>query len=288
MTRYIYSVLRCVPNPNSGEFINFGVIAGDPISNSWSIKVTDSHKHLLKLASSSDLESVNRFVDELNRNIRSGLSSANVSGIVGYSSWLHKLYNENRSLIQLSEPLPYLANNVSDVIDSIYDIAIIKPRVRTNTGQSSMQVAGEISNAYHRAKVNPKYIHEKVRIFSEGSVDTALDFAIANGSVFQLSQAWSFQQTGPHNIEKDVRAWALGLHELRFGNLPTYLLLPGNHRVQVNPDVQLAVVTAPPKTKTQIAAYKNSQEIFNRLEIIETGVDETSVLSRSLSAQLFT
>ena len=36
--RYVFSLVRCVPNPRTGEFVNVGAIAGDPESEDWSVR----------------------------------------------------------------------------------------------------------------------------------------------------------------------------------------------------------------------------------------------------------
>jgi hypothetical protein len=36
--RYVYSVVRYVPNPASGEFVNIGVIAGSDETGDWSLR----------------------------------------------------------------------------------------------------------------------------------------------------------------------------------------------------------------------------------------------------------
>lgn len=38
MRRYMYWVIRLVPNPTSGEFVNIGVLAGNDDSD-WSIRL---------------------------------------------------------------------------------------------------------------------------------------------------------------------------------------------------------------------------------------------------------
>ena len=38
MGRYVYSLVRCVPDPRTGEFVNVGAIAGDPFTGDWSVR----------------------------------------------------------------------------------------------------------------------------------------------------------------------------------------------------------------------------------------------------------
>ncbi|GHE29468.1 hypothetical protein GCM10017673_35080 [Streptosporangium violaceochromogenes] len=38
MIRYIYSIIRCLPDPRTGEFVNYGAIAGSPVTGDWDVR----------------------------------------------------------------------------------------------------------------------------------------------------------------------------------------------------------------------------------------------------------
>ena len=42
--KYIYSVLRFVPNPASGEFVNIGAIVGSDENGEWELRTVENAK----------------------------------------------------------------------------------------------------------------------------------------------------------------------------------------------------------------------------------------------------
>ena len=42
--RYMYSVIRFVPDPIRGEFVNVGVLAGSDESSEWDLRMVESLK----------------------------------------------------------------------------------------------------------------------------------------------------------------------------------------------------------------------------------------------------
>src|SRR5438128_374499 len=55
---------------------------------------------------------------------------------------------------------------------------------------------------------------ERVRV-STGPYDEVLDFAVANGSIVQLAQAWSFSAPEQEDIARRVRAWGWTMRHVR-------------------------------------------------------------------------
>src|SRR5215468_11068995 len=62
MTRYFYSLVRCVPSPRTGEFINIAAIAGSEESGEWSIRQIQNESRAKKLCSADDLAVVHGFL----------------------------------------------------------------------------------------------------------------------------------------------------------------------------------------------------------------------------------
>ncbi len=283
---FLYSLLQCVPNPRTGEFVTFGAIAGDPISNEWAIRIVENESHISRLAGKADIRMIHNFVEAVYKD--DGFHGEYISNpdSVTSKSWLHKLFSDNRNIIQLSEPLPFVASDVNEVLDLVFKFMITQPKVREKRGQGRDYVLSQIMDSYEKAKIKPELVHQNVKISVRGNLETPLDFAIANGSVVQLSQAWSFQQSGKESIIKNVRSWALGMNELRFSNDPSYLYVDDKTKLKVDSGVNLAVITAPPITKEQSIAYKVAQGIFKRLEIEETLVDSAEALGENVSMLL--
>ena len=50
MSRYLYSIIRCLPDPQTGEFVNVGVIAGDPATGDWAVRRLSNIERIRRFA----------------------------------------------------------------------------------------------------------------------------------------------------------------------------------------------------------------------------------------------
>ena len=64
MGRYRYSVVRCVPEPRTGEFVNIGAIAGSFEEGDWSARTIGNYTRALKLCSADQIAAVTEFIAE--------------------------------------------------------------------------------------------------------------------------------------------------------------------------------------------------------------------------------
>src|SRR6478752_7286823 len=100
MGRYRYSLVRCVPEPRTGEFINIGAIAGSYGEGDWSTRQISNLQRAAKLCGNDQLGAVAEFLAEVTRQI----SDADESLFPLQDSWLDTMAAEWRNVVQLSPP----------------------------------------------------------------------------------------------------------------------------------------------------------------------------------------
>jgi hypothetical protein len=195
MSRYVYSLVRCVPDPATGEFVNVGAIAGNPDTGDWSVRQVSNERHVRKLAGAAELGAVHDFLARVGGQIDS-MQEVMLTGSADLlsESWLSSLSRDHRNVVQLTPPAPIVADSAEAALDVLFGRQIIDPvsqsRVRAVTKHGVLSAIGA---SYRDAGISPGLVRRKAELVVGDRVHATLDYAIANGSAVQLSQGWSFQ-----------------------------------------------------------------------------------------------
>lgn len=267
MSRYVYSLVRCVPDPATGEFVNVGAIAGNPETGDWSVRQVSNERHVRKLAGATELSAVHDFLARVGIEIDSmqALMLRDSADLLS-ESWLQSLYYDHRNVVQLTPPVPILADSAEDALDVLFGRQIInpvtQPRERAVTKHSVLHV---IRLSYFNARIAPDLVHRKAELFVGDHVHTTLDYAVANGTTVQISQGWSFQGAQVDAVSEQVKAWAYALAGLREG-IDSRLVNIDESVAGVAAAVDLQVVVAPPITPEQEQVYQEAQQVFSKLD----------------------
>ena len=280
-SRYLYTLVRCVPDPRTGEFINIGAIAGDPQTGDWAVRRVSSEKRAIKLASSEALEAVHGFLarTEATIDLQEALfEQGDGAGDYLTDDWLYGLYRDHRNVVQLAAPTPMLAASAEEALDLVFERMIIDPVTEPRSlGATKHAVFAGVSAAYRQAQLPPDMVRQRVEMFVGGNLHSPIDFAIANGTAVQLTQAWSFQINGISDISTQIKSWAYAMRRVRDGELAR--IVSGLHVSTIASDVDLQVVVAQPKTNAQIQAFAEATQVFDDLEATvhdTTSVDEVA------------
>ena len=121
----VYAVVRYLPNPTIGEFINIGIILLDPKSGEWGYRQVRKYKHLFRLTDGKGEDVVKNFFDSLPNNTINYAPRAGTD-TEKEPNWLNALYSNMRGVIQFSTPLPTLSSVLEDTIDELYDLFIVE------------------------------------------------------------------------------------------------------------------------------------------------------------------
>ena len=267
MNGYIYSLVRCVPDPRTGEFVNVGAIAGDPGTGDWSIRQVSSESRVRKLASAEALGAVHDFMARVGLQIDAVEDELQDDALATLSSeWLDGLYHDHRNVVQLSPPTPIVADDAESALDVLFHRQVIdpvaQPRVLALTKHAVLR---DLRLAYSRANV-ARFLHRKADLFVGDRIHASVDFVIADSIALQISQGWSFQGGQLDALSEQVKAWGYAVRSLRDGE-KARVLTTDAWSGAVEPDVDVEVVVAEPRTPRQTDAYLEAAEIFSQLKV---------------------
>jgi hypothetical protein len=262
MTRYFYSVVRCVPSPRTGEFLNIAAIAGSEESDEWSIRQIQNESRAKKLCSADDLGVVHEFLASAWETIDQHNPEALLVEQPLTLEWLQGLHHDHRNVVQLSEPMPILGESVEGVLDTIFERLLIDP-VRGQRGFiTKHRVLAALRDSFEEAEIPASLWLPKAEIYVGNSVHALLDFAIGNGQIVQLSQAWSFQRASVTELSTEVKSWGYALSRLRLGDGARLVGQEGRLSA-IRKDVAIDVLCAPPATTLQEQTFEEARQVFN-------------------------
>lgn len=285
MARYLYSVVRCVPDPRTGEFVNVGAIVGSPETSDWALRQVSSESRVRKMAGVKELEAVHGFLARVGERIDEANESVDAGAEPLTSTWLHQLHHDHRNVVQVSAPTPVVASDAESALDVIFDRLIIDPVSQRRDYVGKARVVSALRAAYRRAEIDDALVRPRSELFVGGSLHALLDFAIANGSAVQICQAWSFQRASVEQVTTDVKAWGYAVSRLRDGEEAR--LVSAESRVSsISSDVPVEVVVALPKTSEQERAYEESSQVFDELSVAVVALDEVDSVGARAAERL--
>lgn len=281
LRRYIYSIVRCVPDPQTGEFVNIGAIAGDPETGDWSMRQVGNESRARKLASTSQLDAVHRFLNEAGTQIDAMRAQADEGGLFASlpagEGWLEKLYYDLRNVVQLSEPMPIAASDSEQALDYIFGRQIIDPQSQARERATKMRVISDLRNAYRRADLADQYIETRPELYVGAHVRTVLDFAVVASRTLQISQGWSFALSQVEDVPVQVKAWGYAIEQLR-QDQGARLMTSGGSLSKITPDVDVEVVLVQPQTGEQQRAYEEANQVFKQLHVAVHELDDVDAV----------
>lgn len=255
--RYVYSVIRFVPEPARGEFINIGVVAGRHDGQEWHLKHVTNFQRALSAGSKMAFQTARFDLERLDASV-----SVDVPVPVDI---LDSLVASWRSVLQLSEPAPISASSASEACERIFSLMVVDPershRTTASAARKALKAAygGEIPG-------QDQTIFDRVKAVVEGQT-AQFDFAVANGHLVQLAKAWSFDVRAIDAATTGVRAWGYAVGLIRDQRHKTSLSAAAGRTYDVPDDVDIAAIYVPPSTPRGEEALSRSLEVFRTLEV---------------------
>lgn len=286
--RYVYSIVRFVPEPASGEFVNVGVIVGSDEAREWDVRAANLQRarHLdnpdrRSLAAITDfIESVSTRIDEYWLAVEEEEDGAsNLEPPT--EDWLDDLHSRMEHVVQVTAPVPVQAESAQEALEFIFGHLVVDrsqerlPYLRRTRAAAALRLAYRVA-----ALTEPEepFVFEKVRVRS-GPHTSQLDFAVANGQVVQLAQAWSFQVPDQKRLVERVRSWGWTMERLMEDG--GQLLLPGDRAEHVDGTVDLEVVYVPPRAaQSDSSAYEDAFGVFSEIGAVVSPMDEVDAVAQ--------
>ncbi len=283
--RFLSSLIRFVPDPARGEFVNVGVIVGSDASGEWDIRMASSRR-ARRVDEKGVMKAVWLVADDIGRRIDRAMDEEQelvVSGDPPSESWLHQLYEQSNNIVQFSPPTPISADSARDAVEYVFSRLVLDPESaplpyrRKSTAVSAMRAA--YTNLGLRRDVHFME-HYTVQALSQRE---KFDFVVANGRAVQLAQAWSFQIPNQHDVAELAKAYAFTVRDLRRSG--GGLAIEGDRRIEIPPEVDVAAICIPPIEGMATEGFDEARAAFADAEVRIHVVTVSDVIDVARHAQ---
>jgi hypothetical protein len=285
--KHMYSVIRYVPDPIRGEFINVGAIAGSDDSSEWEVRQVDNPARARRLDERGTLTAVWAVIDQLGRLVDAHEEAIErpTLGVEALLSemWLEEISASYRNIVQLSPPTPISAETAAEALDEVFAQLIVDPEPHRGGENTKHPALAAVRRAYRDAGLEKnQQLHERVVVHA-GDHRERLDFAVANGRVVQLAQTWSFRVADQDALAESVRAWGWTIRAVKDqGGTITV----NEREIEVPSDVDLEVVLIPPRDGEAAAAIDDARAVFDKLEVRPIDIEHASDVAAVASERL--
>jgi hypothetical protein len=274
--RYSYSVIRFVPDPVRGEFVNVGAIVGSEESSEWAVRQVDNPVRARHLDERGTLPAVWAFIDGVGRDIDAyeEIIEGDIAGAVDFApseEWLTDLHSRQNNIVQVSAPMRLVAESLDEAVETVFTQLVVDPAKRSG-GTTKHPALAAVRRAYRGAGLLPRMVEGGV-LEADGHRER-LDFGIANGRVVQITQAWSFRVADQDSLARYVRAWgwAVKAAQTSGGRLRT----TDETILEVPRDVDVEVVYIPPNGHRDASALADVRSVFEALHAREVPLEDAS------------
>jgi hypothetical protein len=276
--RYLYSTVRVVPSPATGEFANIAVIAGSDESGQWSLRLLPDQGRARQFcgpdaisAAHDVLAQLGSMIDLHDWIVEGGGEADEDPDLVQADEvserWLQDLYERSHRVVQFSPPAPVLADNVDAALDLVFPRVTVAPERRAHQRLTKWRLLSDLLRSYLSVGLKPSdFYHHRATLVAGGPkrFTYPIDFVVANGSAVQLVQTWSFQVSRQSDLARDVKAWGWTVKEFQdHGGAVT----TPDRTLNVPSDVDIQVVVAPPESDQASAVYEEASGVFEELNV---------------------
>jgi len=266
--KYVYSLIRFVPDSARGEFINVGAIAGSEESSDWAVRQISNHVRARALDDSNALDAVWAFIDRLGKEIdqyQASLDSLFRPHRSLDEEWIALLHRDHRNVVQLTYPTPMVAESAEGALDKIFDLMIVDPSQRRYRFRKKNEAIAALRRAYRAHEIGQNSeMSEGVRL-STRHYQVRFDFAITNGEALQLAHAWSFQVPNQDALAEQVKSWGWTVQDTQSsGGIVT---TQDGKRFGVSHDVDVEVVYILPENPQEAPALAEATSVFESLGV---------------------
>jgi len=278
--RYIYSLIRFVPDPARGEFVNVGAIVGSEESSEWQVRQIENPKRARAIDENASLDAVWSFIDRVGieiDNFEAATQSLLGPDVELTEDWLWRLHADHQNIVQLSAPVPMVAESADEALESVFDLMVLDPAVRKYSFTKKHTALAALRRAYDKFEI-AKGRERRERVTLRTPHHAALfDFAVTNGQVVQLTQAWSFQVPDQATLAEQVKAWGWTVQEALHtgGRVCTPV-----GEFDAGTDVAVEVVYVPALPTRPAPAFVDAEHVFDELGVRAVSHDQAGDVAR--------
>jgi hypothetical protein len=275
---YSYSVLRFVPDPARGEFVNFGLLVGDDDAQDWELRILQNYRRAKAIDDRGALRVALGFVDRIETHIAALEQLPDASAVLPMSTELVRAFaGEMENVVQMTLPTPVIASSADEAADIVAAELLLDPVAQKYRFEKKHRAVGSTRRAYREHQVPEEAVAERAPV-TAGPYDAAFDFAVFNGQAVQLVQCWSFQLPDQTQLAEQVRAWAWVVREIRERG---GVVRAGDREVEVprGDEIEIAAVAVPPaEGQENVHAYEEARAAFADTDVSELRPEDADVL----------
>lgn len=263
MTKYHYSIVRFVPSPVRGEFVNLGIIVGCDEKGEWLIDIASSRSRATKIDDQNVFPMVAADLQRLQSDIEGYADSEVLVPNRDVSlEWLSQMARDSQNLLQFSTPRPILAESADSAMAQLWPLLVVEPTKTEHAKVTKSSVLSQYWSALARS-LPPEKLKKKVDL-TTSKTHTSVDVVAHNGVVKDITQCWSLQVKDPQRIMEDIKSWGWTMKTLReHGGV----IRTRDTRLEVPANVNLGVVYAP---SDDVAVCEEAKEVFQDGELAAT------------------
>lgn len=278
--RYLYSVIRFVPDVARGEFINVGAIVGGDSAGAWGIRQIENPARARTLDERDCLRAAWDFINEVGRLIDAHNAASEFltkPPVELDEEWLHQVHYDQQGIVQLSEPCAISASGVDVALDDIFSMMILDPAKPERDVRTRIQVVARLRQEFLRQQLQ-RDIHFRERVDVESDPHRqAFDFVVANGRALQLSQTWSFQVSQQERVSEQVKAWGYTVERVR--EQGGRIRLEDGTEFKVESNVEVELVYVPPKDDGPTGVCEEARAIADRNKVAFVPEDKSAAVA---------
>lgn len=278
--RFIYSLIRFVPDPARGEFVNVGAVVGSEDSSEWQLRQIENPVRARAIDNLSLLDGVWSFMDRVGVEIdrfEEGTESLFGPDTALTEQWLETLYRDHQNIVQLSPPTPMAAESADEAMDAVFELMVLDPASRRYRFQKKHVALAAVRKAYADRSIRKGIaLRERVQLRTNHHGER-IDFAVTNGRALQLTQTFSFQVPDQEALTEQVKAWGWTIRDARDGG--GRIATPDDRTFEVNGDVDVEVVYVPPQPNLAAPAMEEALDVFHTLNISAHPLSEAELVA---------
>lgn len=241
MAKYQYSVIRFVPSPVRGEFVNLGLLLGSDQTGEWLIEVVSSKTRAAKLDENNLLPIVATDLQRLQSTVEAYTDPDMFDPQVEISeSWLSDLARNSRNQLQFTRPNVVVAAHINEAFEKLWSRLVVESLPAQRSSITKATVTARYVAALKQQHLNRHHMKKRVKL-ETGRSHTNIDVAVHNGVVKDITQCWSLQIKLAEPVLNEIKAWGWTIKTLRDqgGTIHT-----GDGQLRVPGDVRVGVVYA--------------------------------------------
>ncbi|MCQ3806708.1 MAG: DUF3037 domain-containing protein [Acidimicrobiia bacterium] len=269
-----------MPDPARGEFVNVGAIVGSEESSEWQVRQIENPKRARAIDENASLDAVWSFIDRVGieiDNFEAATQSLLGPDVELTEDWLWRLHADHQNIVQLSAPVPMVAESADEALESVFDLMVLDPAVRKYSFTKKHTALAALRRAYDKFEI-AKGRERRERVTLRTPHHAALfDFAVTNGQVVQLTQAWSFQVPDQATLAEQVKAWGWTVQEALHtgGRVCTPV-----GEFDAGTDVAVEVVYVPALPTRPAPAFVDAEHVFDELGVRAVSHDQAGDVAR--------